>query len=49
MANCSCNAYNWICNPGEYVAGIGYEGDEWTHINDDHIYPEVNQLYCCKL
>jgi hypothetical protein len=39
----------WTCEAGEYVAGIGYEDNEWTNNNDIHIYPEVDQLYCCKI
>lgn len=43
------NAFQWRCRDGEFVAGIGYEPAEWTNQNDNHSYPEVNQLYCCKL
>jgi hypothetical protein len=40
---------NWTCDNGEFVAGIGYEGTVWTSVTDDEVYPEVNQLYCCKI
>jgi len=39
----------WTCNNGEFVAGIGYEGSVWTDVNDNEIWPEVEQLYCCKI
>jgi hypothetical protein len=44
-------SYQWQCNdPGiEYVAGIGYEGAEWTNNTDNHIYPEVDKILCCKI
>jgi hypothetical protein len=43
--------HNWQCDDytRQYVAGIGYEGAEWTDNMDYHSYPEVNQLLCCNL
>jgi hypothetical protein len=43
------NAMAWTCNANEFVAGIGYEGNQWQNVQDIHIYPEVNRLYCCRI
>lgn len=51
--------YQWQCNDAgiEYVAGIGYEGGidngvrrgAWSSDTDNHIYPEVDKILCCRL
>jgi hypothetical protein len=37
------------CPSGSYVAGIGYEGAEWSLKNDTFAYPEMCRIKCCTL
>lgn len=36
-----------VCPGNRHVAGIAYEGTEWTNATDVHSHPEVDALYCC--
>ena len=42
-------AMEFTCGENEFVAGIGYEDVEWQNLQDTHLAPEINRLYCCKV